>query len=104
MVRWSRRARADLKAIHERIAKEAPLNATIVVREIIRKADTLAELPYLGRKVPEVNDENLREIPAYSWRILYHVRQDHVFIVTLVHKRRQPRVEDLSSSTDRQDE
>jgi plasmid stabilization system protein ParE len=30
----------------------------------------------------------VREIPAYSWRILYRLREGQVFIVTLVHKRR----------------
>ena len=59
-----------------------------MVQEIRRKADSVAELPYLGRKVPEVNDEQLREVPSYSWRILYHIRNGDIFVVTLVHKRR----------------
>lgn len=57
MVKWSRRACADLKAIHDRIAQDAPLNAKAVALEIVRKADSLAKLPHLGRKVPECNDE-----------------------------------------------
>lgn len=89
MVIWTPRARADLKAIHDYIAKDAPFNAKTVVREVLRKADTLTDLPQLGRVVPELNDEQLREIPAYSWRILYHLRHNHIYIVTLVHKRRQ---------------
>ena len=88
MVKWSLRARADLKAIHDYIAKDAPLNAKPVVQEIRRKADSIAEVPYSGRKVPEVNDEQLREVPSYSWRILYHIRNGDIFVVTLVHKRR----------------
>jgi toxin ParE1/3/4 len=88
MVKWSLRARADLKAIHDYIAKDAPLNAKPVVQEILRKAESVIELPYLGRKVPEVDDEHLREVPAHSWRILYHVRDSEVFIVALIHKRR----------------
>jgi toxin ParE1/3/4 len=103
MVRWSRRARVDLKAIHDRIAQDAPLNAKTVVREILRKTDALAEPRYRGRKVPELNDEQLREIPASAWRILYHVRQGEVFIVTLIHKRRQPSAEDISSGIEQQD-
>jgi toxin ParE1/3/4 len=95
MVIWTPRARADLKAIHGRIAKDSRQNAQRVVREILHKADTLAEPPRPGRTVPEVNDPDLREIPAYSWRILYHLRNNSVFIVTLIHKRRQPGAEDL---------
>ena len=68
-------------------------------REILRKADALTEAPYRGRKVPEVNDEQLREIPASAWRILYHVRQEQVFIVTLIHKRREPSAEDINSGS-----
>jgi len=95
MVIWTPRARADLKAIHDYIAKDSRQNAQRVAREIVRKADTLAEPPRPGRTVPEVNDPDLCEIPAYSWRILYHLRNGTVFIVTLIHKRRQPGAEDL---------
>jgi len=96
MVIWTPRARADLKAIHDHIKQDSPQNAQRVVREILRKADTLAEPPHPGRKAPELNDPHLREIPAYSWRILYHLREGQVFVVTLVHKRRQPGAEDLT--------
>jgi toxin ParE1/3/4 len=95
MVIWTARARADLKAIHDYIAKDSHQNAQRVAREILRKADTLTEPPHPGRKVPELNDPHLREISAYSWRIVYHLRNGTVFIVTLIHKRRQPGAKDL---------
>jgi plasmid stabilization system protein ParE len=53
------------------------------------------EPPRPGRTVPEINDPDLREISAYSWRIICYLRNGTVFIVTLIHKRRQPGVEDL---------
>jgi hypothetical protein len=37
----------------------------------------------------------VREIPVYSWRILYHLRAGEVFIVTLVHKRRHVQPEQI---------
>jgi len=46
--------------------------------------------PQLGRVVPELDDPEVREIPAYSWRILYHVRERRVFVLAVIHKRRQP--------------
>jgi plasmid stabilization system protein ParE len=93
MVIWTPRARADLKAIHDYIAKDSRQNAKRVAREIRHKADALAEPPRPGRKVPEINDPDLCEISAYSWRIIYHLRNNSVFIVTLIHKRRQPGTE-----------
>jgi plasmid stabilization system protein ParE len=95
MVIWTPRARADLKAIHDYIAKDSRQNAQTVAREILRKGDTLAEPPRPGRTVPEVNDPSLREIPAYSWRIIYYLRDHRIFIVTLIHKRRLPGSQDL---------
>jgi plasmid stabilization system protein ParE len=55
MVIWTARARADLRAIHDYIAKDSRQNAKRVVREIHRKTDTLAETPRLGRVVPELD-------------------------------------------------
>ena len=67
MVIWTPRARADPKSIHD-IAKDSRQNAQKVAREILHKADALAEPPRPGRTVPEINDPGLREISAYSWR------------------------------------
>lgn len=88
MVIWTARARADLKAIHDYIAKDSPENAKRVVREMRHKADTLEETPLIGRVVPELDDPDIREIPAYSWRILYQLRERRVFVLTVIHKRR----------------
>jgi plasmid stabilization system protein ParE len=97
MVTWTARARADLKAIHDYIAKDSPPNAKRVVREMHRKADTLAETPRLGRVVSELADPDIREIPAYSWRLIYQLREQQVFILTVIHKRRQPSAADIAS-------
>lgn len=59
-----------------------------------KEHELLAQVTATG-KVPEVNDEHLREVPAYSRRVLYHARNGEVFIVTLVHKRRYLIGEDL---------
>lgn len=96
MVIWTARARADLKAIHEYIAKDSPQNANRVVREMLRKADGLAETPHLGRVVPELNDPQVREVPAYSRRILYHLREGDLFVLTVIHKRRQSGAQELA--------
>ena len=64
MAIWTARARADLKAIHDYIAKDSSINAKRVVREMHRKATGLAETPLLGRVVRELDDRDIREIPA----------------------------------------
>jgi plasmid stabilization system protein ParE len=95
VLRWSARARADLKAIHDYIAKDSPTNAKAVVREIVARASTLPETPRVGRRVPELDDPDIREVPVHSWRVIYQLRGHNVFIVTLVHRRRAPTPEEL---------
>ena len=89
MVKWTPRARADLKAIHDYIAHDSPQNAKKIVKGMTSKAETLMNLPDLGKVTPEMQDPLIREISAYSWRIIYHQRQDTIFVLTVVHKRRQ---------------
>jgi toxin ParE1/3/4 len=95
VLRWTQRARADLKAIHDHIRKDSPLNAKSVVREIVHRANLIDQTPRAGRTVPELNDEAIREIPVHAWRVIYQLRDDAVFIITLVHRRRAPAPEQL---------
>ena len=47
--------------------------AKAVVRTIVKSTRTLARFPSSGRKVPEFDDENTRELIAYSHLIIYKV-------------------------------
>jgi toxin ParE1/3/4 len=48
----------------------------------------LERFPLAGRKVPEFDDENVRELLAYSYRIIYEVGKDHVTVAAVIHGRR----------------
>ena len=48
----------------------------------------LARFPQAGRKVPEFDDENVRELVAYSYRIIYQLQQDEALIVAVIHSKR----------------
>ena len=96
MVVWTPRARADLKDIHDYIAEDSPINAKKVVNRILDKVEPLAELPTIGKIVPEVNDDLLREINVQSWRVIYHAHNNRqVSIVTVIHKRRHIEPNDI---------
>lgn len=86
---WSQRARLDLKAIHDHIAQDSPGNARNVAREFLVRAGQLPQLPRAGRVVPELGNPDIREVPVHSWRLIYQLRGDDVFVLALVHKRRQ---------------
>ncbi|WP_197492453.1 type II toxin-antitoxin system RelE/ParE family toxin [Methylomonas methanica] len=92
---WSKPAREDLHSIHQFIARDSKLYANRVTQDILSKVDVLATMPKLGRTVPEIGEENVREIGIYSYRILYELIGETVYIHGVIHKRRDFKQEDL---------
>ena len=88
-VTWSRRALQDLEAIAEYIAADSPTYAGIVVKKVVNQVKTLARFPRAGRKVPEFDDENIRELIVYSYRIIYRLQEEEeVVIAAVIHGKR----------------
>lgn len=87
MVIWSEIAKTDLRAIYDYIANDSKYYAKKVAQDIRGKTDILSDLPGMGRVVPEMDDKNIRELSLYSYRIIYEVKNEQVYILTLVHKR-----------------
>ncbi len=95
-MRWSDQAKADLKAIHDYIARDSTHYAKKVTLDLVEKTDALAELPRLGRVVPELGDDNVREISAYSYRILYEIKPGNdIVVLAVIHKRRDLSAEEV---------
>lgn len=95
MVIWSEPAKADLRAIHDFIATDSPYYAKKVAQDIREKTDVLNDLPKMGKKVPEVNDEVVRELSLYSYRIIYEVKPQQSEVLAVIHKRLDFKAEDL---------
>jgi toxin ParE1/3/4 len=85
---WSARALADVEAIATYIASDSPSYANAVTRKIVALTRTLRDFPRSGRKVPELDDENIRELIAYSYRIIYRVDGGAVIVAAIVHGKR----------------
>src|ERR1051326_247841 len=58
------------------IARDNPAAALRVGERILGSVEPLKNMPQLGRKVPERQDETIREIIRGNYRIIYPVRQD----------------------------
>ena len=87
----------QLRHIHDYIAQDSPLYARRVGEELVRKTMDLEQMPRIGRKVAELNEDAVREIGVYSYRILYELKNDgNIDVLAVIHKRRHLEVYDIS--------
>ena len=87
MVIWTQPAKADLRNIHDFIARDSKFYAKKTTQDIIEKTDSLEEHPFIGRAVSELNDKNIREISHLSYRIIYQLMDEQIYILAIAHKR-----------------
>ena len=88
MVIWTEPARNDLKAIYEYIALDSKFYAKNTVRNIVQRVLKLSDIPEFGRIVPEVNENNVREVFIYSYRVIYQILPGGLYILAVVHGHR----------------
>ena len=88
MVIWSDPAKADLRSIYDFIAHDSMHYARKVTQDIVAKTDVLNELPRMGKIVPELGNDAIRELSLYSYRILYEIKAPDVIVLAVIHKRR----------------
>lgn len=86
---FSSRALSDIESIAEYIAADSPTYARSVVKRIVQSTRALSKFPQMGRVVPEFENPSVREIFAYSYRIIYRIYEDRIVIAAVVHGRRQ---------------
>ena len=88
-VNWTAAAPAQLHDIHTFVGRSSPRYATKVVDRLTRRSQQIATFPRSGRIVPEANDVNIREVLEGPYRIIYHLLEDEIDIITVVHGARQ---------------
>jgi toxin ParE1/3/4 len=88
---WSPRAQRDIASIGAYHAESAPGYAALLLRRLVAVVERLEAFPRSGRVVPEIGDENLREVLHRNYRIVYlHLpEQDRVEVITVFHASRQ---------------
>ena len=80
---WSPQALRDMEAIRAYMAEDSPRVAELVVGRIVKAVERLEAFPESGRKVPERNDPEIREVIESPYRIVYRMRVDAVEIATV---------------------
>lgn len=87
-LKWSPEAAEDVESIAEYIARDSEFYAQSVVMKILVVARQVTEHPLIGRVVPELNDESIRERFVYSYRLIYRIEKNAILIVAVIHGKR----------------
>ena len=74
------------------------LYAKRVSDAVVRKTFLLDELPKMGRRVPECDNENVRELSQYSYRIFYEIKGNSIDILAIIHKQRELLAEEIPAA------
>ena len=87
-LRWSEEALEDIDSIATYIEKDSPVYAKAVVTKIFEKVEILSGFSQLGRIVPELNSDDIRELFIYSYRLIYRIDEYTILIVAVIHGKR----------------
>jgi len=88
-VHWTQNAVEHLVNIYEHIALNSPTYAKGMVDKITRRSEQIADQPQSGRKVPEYQAEDIRELIEKPYRIIYRIKADQIDVVAVIHGARR---------------
>ncbi|MEK7405736.1 MAG: type II toxin-antitoxin system RelE/ParE family toxin [Acidobacteriota bacterium] len=88
---WTEPAVEDLEAAARYIATDSPRYAAAVVSEAQEAARSLKRFAERGRIVPEFEDPTLRELFVRSFRLIYRIAVDAVYVLGFIHAARDIR-------------
>ena len=52
---------------------------------MIASVEKLTDHPHIGRRVPEADRDDVRELIFQGYRIIYLTETDHLYILTVIH-------------------
>jgi len=94
-IEWSPLAIERVLEIAEYIALDKPDVAMQWASDIFDSTDKLREHPRLGRIVPEIQEDEYRELIEGNYRIIYLIGTSKISVLTVRHGKQLLSVEEL---------
>jgi len=86
---WTEVSVEDLREIFDYISKNSFHYARITVERIYKRADQISKNPRIGRIVPEIDNDEVRELIIGNYRLIYYIVNDgRVDILRIYHSAR----------------
>jgi plasmid stabilization system protein ParE len=92
---WSPLAVDRASEIAEYIARDKPSAAKKWITTVFSKVKQLESTPEIGRIVPEIGNDQFRELIYGNYRIIYHVEKKQVSILTIRHGKQILPIEEI---------
>ena len=89
-INWHAKAVDDLNRNIKHIEEESPQNALHVLKTLTGLADSLVDMPYKYPKEPVYNKENIRFVSKWSFKIIYRIEEDIIFILRVFNTNQDP--------------
>lgn len=90
-VRWTAQARADVEALSDYYRTVAASYAEAFEEQLFEATRRLEAFPRSGRMIPEMGEEQLREVLYRNYRIMYYVDEagEDIEILSVLHSAQQ---------------
>jgi toxin ParE1/3/4 len=82
---WSPLAIERASEIAEYIAQDKPSAAEKWINTVFSKVEQLQSSPEIGRVVPEIRNDQFRELIYGNYRIIYRIEKTQISILTIRH-------------------
>ena len=80
---WTPEAIKCLSELEEYISRDNAVKAINFVTELLDKPNLLLKNPKVGRIVPELSNELIRELIYKNYRIVYRIKPEQIEILTV---------------------
>ena len=94
-IKWTNEALMRLFEMEDFISQDSPERAEKFVDQIIEHAETLSDKPLRGRTVPEISNPDIRELIFKKYRIVYRVKGNSLYILTVFEGHRLLRIDEI---------
>ena len=88
---WDSKANIDLTENIKYIAKKSPQNALMVLDTLLELPNSLIKFPYSYPIEPFYNDENVRFITKWSFKMVYYITEDNIYIMRIFNTNMLPK-------------
>ena len=84
-VHWTNHALNHLVEIYQYIKTDSPRYALRVVDRITQRSKQIADFPRSGRRVPEYDHPDIREVFEGSYRVIYRIKKNQIDVLSVIH-------------------